>query len=297
MSNTVLIYNKYIVQLLTDLKNIDSSAKDAVRTVLKTANVRAIDGESDQYIRLNVGTEDPLLLPGVRTSALIVSPSQSAVARPFLVLLSVLAATHHAKDEVLATQVLRAISAVQSGSADVQVHLSAIFDDDIQSRLQVLVQMTKETPSVEIPVVDTPSVVEGPDEGNAFMESLAGSSIATIAKEIADELVDSELLKDFGSDPTKIDFASLLDPNSKLGGVAKVVSSKLHDQLGSGKLDQGKLMSEVMSMFNNLNGGAENPLLTQVMSMAKQMGAGAPPPKTGSGRSKVQGKAMKRTAP
>lgn len=272
LNNVVQIYNKYLLQLLTSLKDVSSESRDHVRSVLKAAGVLAIDHESSEYIALRDGellTEASIVLPGVPLSKLLSGVSKGKdVARTFIALIDVLAATYHASDEVLATQSLRAIIAVQSGSADAEDQVSAIFHDIVHSRLQTLVGVVR---SYQSP---TPPTEE---KGNAFMDALAGSSISTIAKEIADELVDSDLLKDFGTDPTKIDFASLLDPTSKLGGVAKIVSSKLHDQLGSGKLDQGKLMTEVMAMFGKLNTGsgnaADNPLLAQVMSLAGQMGS------------------------
>lgn len=298
LQNVVLIYNKYLLQFLNSLKNVDNVAREQVRSVLKTAGVLAIDHESSEYISMSPGDlqTDDCILPGVALSALVAGVTGgSHIANAFIALLDVLSVTFHAKDEVLATQVLRAISAIQSGSLDAKEQLSAIFHEDVHAKLRQLMAVTHNllNPRDEKGMKDgeqgsgesekgkeSETQKDGEkdvdDAGSEFMDALAGSSIATVAKEIADELVESELLKDFDTDPSKLDFASLLDPNSKLGSVAKLVTSKLHDQLGSGKLDQGKLMTEVMSMFGKLNtgGGAanSNPLLAQVMSMAGQMG-------------------------
>lgn len=280
-TSVFLIYNKYLLQLLTALREVNLTAKESVRAVLKAAGVRAIDPESERYItmaagNLGPGAEDALILPGVRLSSLIADVTGGAlIAAPYTALLDVLAATYHADDDVLATQALRAISAVQSGSPDAQGHVAAIFDDEVQARLNELIRVIRAQAGVPQGTPAPSGEDAGEDErGNAFMDALAGSSIAKIAREIADELVDSEALKDLETDPSKIDFASLLDPTSKLGGIAKHVSTKLQEQLGSGKLEQGKLMQEVMTMFGNLNntGSADNPLLSQVMNMARQMG-------------------------
>lgn len=301
--NVVLIFNKYLVQLLTTLKNTDARAKDSLKLVLKQVNVKAIDNQSDRYITLHSkqvsGDIDAFSLqvfPGVCISDLIMGiDGGEESARPFALLLAVLSAAHLSDDAVLARQTIRAISAIQSKSSDALAQVASIFDEDVRNRLQNLVDHVVPTVPEVIVLASPQASVDiniEEDGSNAFMDALAGSSIATIAKEIADDLIDSDLLKDFGTDPSSIDFASLLDPTSKLGGIAKVVSSKLQDQLGSGKLDQGKLMSEVMTMFGNLGGnGKDNPLMSQVMNMAKHMGSqqGAgggprmPPPQTPGG--------------
>lgn len=326
-SDVVRIYNNYLVQLLNALKEIDTGSK--VRSLLKAASIRAVDRESAKYITLTNGEllsgENAMILPSVKYSSLVACVTGGEhVARPYVALLDLLSATYQVEDDVLATQVLRAISAVQARAPEAQAQVSAIFDDEVQARLRILISVSNEDPALtSAPGPSIPSAPFSPNSqqeagqgapeseaGSAFMDALAGSSIATIAKEIADELVDSDLLKDFGTDPAQIDFASLLDPSSKLGGIAKLVSSKLHDQLGSGKLDQGKLMTEVMSMFGNLNGGGDNPLLSQVMQMAKQMGANTgsgggpkmPAPSMAGGtrattaRNKLQEKLAKRSA-
>lgn len=281
-ADVVSIYNKYLVQLLSALKAVDAKSKESVRAVLRLAGIKAIDHESTKYILLP--TEDDLgedikILPGIRVSMLVEGVAGGVqVARPFMALLCVLACTYRVDDESLAVQTLRAISAIQSGASDASAHIAAVFDEDVQERLVSLQAILSSKSEMDGKQAEPGSDFES--KGNAFMEALEGSSIASIAKEIADELVDSDMLKDIGSDPTKIDFASLLDPSSKLGGIAKLVSTKLQDQLGSGKLDQAKLMSEVMSMFGNLSAGGASmggesaaPLLSQVMSMAQQMGA------------------------
>lgn len=276
LSNVVLIYNKYLIQLLTSLKDVDVPARDHVRSVLKVAGVLAIDHESSEYISINSGAaiaDDSQVIPGITLGDLVSGVTGGhRVSGIFVALLDVLSATHAAKDAVLATQALRAIGAVQNGLPDARQQISAIFADDVQSRLTALMDVLSAATRERSEAGQRGE----PDAGNAFMDALAGSSIANIAKEIADDLVDSDLLKDFGTDPSKIDFASLLDPTSKLGGVAKLVSTKLHDQLGSGKLDQGKLMGEVMSMFGKLNTSGsttQNPLMSQVMDMAGHMSA------------------------
>lgn len=280
-ADVVSIYNKYLVQLLSALKAVDAKSKESVRAVLRLAGIKAIDHESTKYILLpteeDLG-EDIKVLPGIRVSMLVDGVVGGVqVARPFMALLCVLACTYRADDESLAVQTLRAISAIQSGASDASAHIAAVFDEDVQEQLVSLQAILSSKSEMDGNQVEPGSEFE--TKGDAFMEALEGSSIASIAKEIADELVDSELLKDIGSAPT-FDFASLLDPSSKLGGIAKLVSTKLQDQLGSGKLDQAKLMSEVMSMFGNLSAGGANmggessaPLLSQVMSMAQQMGA------------------------
>lgn len=308
LCDVVKIYNKYLLLLLTSLKDVDHAARDNVRLVLKLAGVLAIDHESSKYITVNDGkilTDDCLILPDVRLESLIAGVAGGhKVAQKFLPLLDVLSATYHARDNVLATQSLRAIIAVQSGSSDASDQVSAIFDDEVNARLlaYAAVVLSDAPPPVNLPAstatTETTESTESTSTGNAFMDALAGSSIATVAKEIADDLVDSDLLKDVGTDPSKIDFASLLDPSSKLGGVAKLVSSKLHAQLGSGKLDQGKLMTEVMSMFGKLNttnaAAADNPLLSQVMNMAGQMGAAHNRPPRTQKSAKLQTKLSKR---
>lgn len=282
--NVVLIFNKYLVQFLTTIRNINSTARETVKTILKQASVKAIDNQSDCYITTHSkqGSEDTdalslHLFPGVCVSDFVVGiEGGEEIARPFALLLAVLSAAHASNDAALASQAIRAISAIQSKSFNAPAQIAAIFDEDVHNRLLKLVNHMSLTPTDTDATTNSHSLVESQDVedgSNAFMDALAGSSIATIAKEIADDLVDSDLLKDFATDPASIDFASLLDPTSKLGGIAKVVSSKLQDQLGSGKLDQGKLMSEVMTMFGSLGGnGGDNPLLSQVMKMAKQMG-------------------------
>lgn len=308
-ADVVSIYNTYLVQLLSALKEVDTKSRESVRAVLRLAGVKAIDHESTRYINLSSDSEsilgtstgtgtdtdtytdtdtdggeaDVTILPGVHVSMLVEGVTGGAkVARPFVALLQVLSATYRAGDDSLATQAVRAISAIQSGAKDAPAHVAAVFDDDVQSRLRslqtILAQCAPLPHGTDGPGSDTDLDLKG----NAFIKAMEGSSIGTIAKEIMEEMADSDLLNDIEADPGNISIAGLLDPTSKLGSIAKLVGAKLQDQLGSGKLDHSKLMGEVMSMFGDLGeggamaggpGGGVNPLLSQVMKMAQQMGA------------------------
>ena len=121
------------------------------------------------------------------------------------------------------------------------INLDNIFDDDIRNLLEKIRSKPEESKAA--------------DETD-FM-GLGNSKIGQLAKEISESIDISNIKVDSPEDIMKLmDFSN---SNNLLGDIIKKASSKVQEQMASGKLKQEDLLSEAMSMMSMLgknNGGA-----------------------------------------
>lgn len=137
-----------------------------------------------------------------------------------------------------------------------------VLDDD-------LCALFKKINKCNVAVKEENSEVDGVDtqeDGTDFANALENTTIGNLAKEIASSI--------------KLDDVNISSPedifngnNTQLiGDIVGKVTNNLQDKMKSGALNQDQLMSEAMSLFNNL-GGANNDMFSNIM---KNMGGGVP---------------------
>lgn len=273
-------FNKFFINLIKDIKLVNDDINIRVKK-----NYKMIDKSSDIYLLFfrnqfeDVNVQD-LTLDVIKDSYILeditindvisglTSDKDIKVFWTYLYILYINMLMYNENSELLFTNVLTIISKIQSGS-DCEELFDNILDDDISYLLNKIVD-NKETESVQQNDTqnDTPPPLL-PD----FMND-SSSVICNLAKEISNEIDISNIKTDSTEDILKLlDFNS---SNNIVGNIIQKVSSKIHDKINNGQLNQQDLFGEAMNMMSKLNMGGEgfadilnNPMMANMMKNMK----------------------------
>jgi hypothetical protein len=312
----VRVYNKFLIDMVMDVKQENASFKKALKKVHK-----AIDPSSSSYIEHAVTTlpKDALLsidlgdclkddrvlqfgpLQGIRVAdAMDGLPDASHPwMRTYVYILAALTATYTEASgeggDALVTSVLQVLSRVQVGEAGDA--LDGILDDDIVALLERVGEATSAARAAA-GASGTPGV---PGDMEDLLKSMDNSKIAGLAKEISTEI---DLTKLTGSNPAELmNFANLGDSNSLLGSIVGKVGSKIQSKLASGELRHDELLSEAVSMLKMLDGNgaiASNPLIGNMLKAAQagcNLGGGTAQVRSTRARDRLRAKLQSKSAP
>ena len=175
--------------------------------------------------------------------------------------------------ETLFNKVVGFITTIQHNSEesnDFKEELDEILDDDLKAiLLRITPKLSKNIPS------GTENVA--PDMGSMFGEMAKNSKIASLAKEISEEIDISSINIEKPEDIMKLmDFSG---DNNVMGNIIKKVSSKISDKINSGDLKQDDLLGEAMNMMSMMGGKGgmgglgdmlNNPMIAELMKSMKK---------------------------
>lgn len=267
----VLVYNRYLVELLVILK---THGGPAASRALTAARHRAVDASSDAYIRhaiardlagLVTRAEDvldatgelmssdvllaglplaDLLLPGGETP---LSGGEAGHSRALIHILATLAAAHAPDEQALEKQTLAVIARLQKpamgDAAGPGALLEAVLEDDVRGLLELCRKHL------------------GPSTPDDIEKMLESSKLGAFAREMLDD-IGPDALVGLTKDPaTAFDLAQITDENSPIGSIVKKAGSKLVAKLTSGELNKDELITDLVKMMGAFGGdrGANMP--------------------------------------
>lgn len=260
-------FNKFYLDLINDVKSYDDELKKIVKAKFKVFDKTALSHIEAFNAQVAEGKneQDVELIPGMRMSIMIedMDDSNRNVMKSYYYIFRCLSSIYDDEDDNMIDVVLEIIGKVRAGE-DVTSEIDSVVDDDLKKDLNAL-------RTVLVDVTKNPSVEE-------TMKMFENSMIGSLAKEISEEIN----VKDLNiKDPSELlDFQNL-SGNNVLGDIVSKVSSKIQTKIQDGKINQGDLISEAMSMIGMLNNfggaaggskGGSNGLMEMMANINKTMG-------------------------
>lgn len=263
-------FNKFYLDLINDVKSYDEELKKIVKAKFKVFDKTALSHIEafNAQVAQGKNDQDVELIPGMRMSVMVedMDEANRNIMKSYYYIFRCLSSIYDDEDDNMIDVVLEIIGKVRGGE-DVTSEIDGVFDDDLKKDLNAL-------RTVLVDVTKNPSVEE-------TMKMFENSMIGSLAKEISEEIN----VKDLNiKDPSELlDFQNM-SGNNVLGDIVSKVSSKIQTKIQDGKINQGDLISEAMSMIGMLNnfggaaggsGGAKggsNGLMEMMANINKTMG-------------------------
>jgi hypothetical protein len=272
-------FNKFFGEFLKDVKTISEDLRSVVK-----ANYKVIDKNSTEHLylfkeefdsefikKISLNDVDGIATKKVAKDITIgdlskASSTKSLFIFKYIYILSILVIVYNdmidsideESSNTLFIEVTKAIVVADKGECD----FDNIIDEDIKSLLIQFAQRER---------LDQTQQKEKADSGfSGIFDNIENSFIGNLAKEISEDINIDDLNIENPADILKMmDFSS--GNNNVVTDIVKKVTSKLQDKIGSGELDQNKLINEVMGMMGKMGGGGggggdANPL-SSLMSM------------------------------
>lgn len=277
------VFNQYYIDLLKktksaakDKKERSKDARDILRSIKKYYS--SMDKLSDEYIKFM--TEQDVwsaYTPELSEAFLEKQFYEEITVKQIQAVLDKRLLSHYLcimDIYLVATNVdeVSAIINLLSSPKEFEEKVSALTDENLQSKLKLLLDIHKKNTQAQLD--DT-------------LKEIENTSLGNLAKEIMKDINVDELQKSF-SDPNANILGSLQDPNSGLGKMISTVSQSMISKLASGEIQQDTLLQDAMSLAGKLPGmlpggmgsaasglGGLGAMLQQFQNMGGMGGAGA----------------------
>jgi hypothetical protein len=295
-SKVAYAFNTFLMDLIRDIKCIESEASEENQTTLKDirSNYKILDKSSVAHIEWfndqdHENDKDIELLKGCKYTLLAEmfedQPLDLAALKSYLIVFKILGLVYtdvEAQPESYTSDslnaVLQKIKVAKSGKGcfgkvvvedddeDADDHddhevedVHEILDDritDLLDELNDACAVQEDSTNSTDNTNSTNGAAETESDMKTFFEN---STIGSLAQEISKEINMDDLK---GKDPSEILNATFNGGGSGgnqanvLGSVVSKVSAKIHERIASGSLNQEDLMSEAMNLMGMLNTGA-----------------------------------------
>lgn len=265
-----LVYNRYVEDLFTDLgpgwtwEVHDDDDEFLIRFASKSTTHAGLKQAAAPAPGVNVAPSfqivEGITAERVLASACSMNNDDRIKVQTYVRVLATLCATWSActssdnqtQSEQLSKHVLEQISALQDGK---EVAKDPIIPDDIWELICTLKDENDNDDDGE----------DGEDESNNNGNASAGngeddisnifggdSQFMNIAKEVANDIDVSKIMSSQDSVPN---IGNILQHSGLLTDIVSTVTSKIHDKLNSGELNQQDLIKEAMGVMSSMGGG------------------------------------------
>jgi hypothetical protein len=281
-------FNTFFLNFVTDLKESNTDLKEIIRRdykVFDKFSIEHIENMCPQYCeKPTVKTFDECLdirpFKGettVNDIASLIEETDLDTLKSYITIFQIMCnmySNESLREQETLNVVLRKIQELRERNNDIS--FDDIIDDALRTMLQELDGYFGSASTIKIDLKDIhsasgPSGASGPEETFKMFEN---SMIGSLAKEISEEIN----LKDLNiKDPSELlKLENLTCPDNVLGQIVSKVSSKIHNKISSGSLNQADLVGEamnIMSMFQKKDApGAD--LFNNIMSQMKSATGG-----------------------
>lgn len=268
------LFNKIFSSFLKDLKLMD----DELRTTIKS-NYKLIDKTSDKYYEefsSEIYSYIPELIQEKYENILEknvcknitynmvltkLDDDNKIVFWNYIYILLTFSWIYKIEDESnkndLFDKSVKILSLIKSGdNENIKNEMEDILEDEVKDLLDLVIKTSSTDVKLNLEQ-------ENNNSGENIENMLGNSKIASLAREIAEDVDVSQLNSDNPEDMIK----NLLNfnENSILTNIIQKVGSTLGDKMSKGELTQEELMGEASTMMSML-GGTNNPIMAQMAS-------------------------------
>jgi hypothetical protein len=259
-----LVYNRYVEDLFTDLgpgwtwEEHDNDPEYLIRCASKSTTHAGLKQAAAPTAGVNTVSAfqivEGITAERVLASACCRDNEDRYKVQTYVRVLAALCATWTACNKIkdasesikLVEHVLEQISVMQDGKT---VERDPIITDDVWELLCTLKSENDEDDDNE-----NKGTTSSADNGEDDISKIFGgdSQFMNIAKEVANDIDVSKIMSDNDSVPN---IGNILQHSGLLTDIVSTVTSKIHDKLNSGELNQQDLIKEAMGVMSSMGGG------------------------------------------